>query len=64
MADYIRNTRDEYDIQGNYGGGHGFECVTSESTRKEARERLKEYRENEKGVPFRIVKRRVKLEVV
>lgn len=58
---YTRKTSDEYEIQGNYA--HGWEEVTSEDTRKEARERLKEYRENERGTAFRIVKRRVRMEV-
>jgi hypothetical protein len=59
---YIIKTTDEYQVQGNYGYGHGYEEVTSEQTRKEARLRLKEYRENELGVPFRIVHKRVKIE--
>lgn len=45
-----------YDVQGNYG--QGWETVTAEETREEAREQLKTYRDNEPGVPFRI--RRVK----
>ena len=56
-----RVTRDEYDIEGNYGYGHGYEVVTCEETWAEARERLAEYRENEPGVPFRIVRRRVRI---
>jgi hypothetical protein len=48
----------EYDVQGNYG--HGWETVTCEPTRKEALERIAEYRANEPGVAFRI--RRVKAE--
>jgi hypothetical protein len=50
----------EYEVQGNYG--HGYECVTSEATKAEANERLREYRENEPGVPFRV--RRVTAETV
>ncbi len=56
---YTRKTRDEYEVQGNYG--YGWEMVTCEDSRKEAKERLREYRENETGVAFKIVKRRVKL---
>ncbi len=56
-----RVTRDEYQIHGYYCGG--WEEVTCEDTRKEARERLKEYRENETGTAFKIVKRRVRLDV-
>jgi hypothetical protein len=53
---YTRKTRDLFDIEGAYG--YGWECVTCEETRKGARERLKEYRENEPGTPFRIRKYR------
>ena len=59
---YKRKTSDEFEVQGNYG--HGFECVTAEASLKEARARLREYRENEPGVPFRIIKRRVPLEAI
>jgi hypothetical protein len=57
---YTRKTRDEYEIQGHYGPQYGWECVTTEDTLKEARARLKEYRENE-PYPFRLVKRRVRI---
>lgn len=50
---YKRKTRDVFEIRGDYG--HGPECVTAEVTRREARERLREYRENEPGVCFIIV---------
>lgn len=56
----IRVTEDSYEVQGNYG--YGWECVTAETTRKEARERLKEYRANE-SVPFRLVVKRERIEV-
>lgn len=59
---YVRVTRDEYDVEGNYGYGDGWEAVTCEDSRREARERLREYRDNEPGVPFRIRKRRVRIE--
>lgn len=55
---YIRKTEDEFDIEAYYG--HGWEIVTCEDTYREARKRLREYRENEPGVSFRIKKRRVK----
>lgn len=58
---YTRKTKDEFEVQGNYGYGHGFECVTAEETKPEARKRLKEYRENEPGIPFKIVKKRVRI---
>lgn len=41
---YQRKTRDRWDIMTNWG--YGWECECSEYTRKEARQRLKEYREN------------------
>jgi DNA polymerase IIIc chi subunit len=56
---YQRKTIDEFEIQGLYSGQ--WESVTSEDSRKEARERLKEYRENERGTAFRLVKKRVKI---
>ena len=57
-----RTTRDEFEVRGNYGFGHGFEMVTTEDTRKEAKERLREYRDNEPGIPFKIVRVRVPLQ--
>ena len=41
---YIRKTIDRWDIVTNYG--YGWECECSEYTLKEAKQRLKEYREN------------------
>lgn len=61
---YIRKTYDEYEIQGYYGPQYGYEAVTTEETWKDAKAQLKCYRENERGVPFRIVKKRVRKEVV
>jgi len=40
-----------WDIQGNYG--QGWEVVTAEHRWADARERLREYRENEPGFRFR-----------
>lgn len=51
---YVRKTRDVFDVQGDYGHGDGFETVTAETSRVEARTRLAEYRANEPGIPFRI----------
>jgi hypothetical protein len=59
---YKRKTIDEYEIQGNYGYGYGFECVTTEETRQAAKEQIRCYRENEPGISFRIVKKRIKLQ--
>lgn len=56
MAD-VRKTIDEYDIQADYG--QGYETVTCEPTLWAARQAVKEYRENEPGVPLRIKKLRV-----
>lgn len=58
---YVRKTRDRFDVEVNYGYGHGYECVTSETTRGEARARLREYRENEPGFPMRMRKRRERI---
>ena len=58
MGAYIRKTRDEWEILGNYGYGWDVECT--EATAREARERLREYRDNGTGV-YRLVKRRVTL---
>jgi hypothetical protein len=48
----------EFEIQGDYGHGHGFEVECSESTRAEALKRLQEYRENGPGV-YRLRRRRI-----
>jgi len=55
---YQRKTSDEYQIHGDYG--QGFEEVTAATTRKEAKQLIKEYRENE-PYAFKIIKKRVKL---
>lgn len=56
---YVRKTRDVYEIQGDYGWG--WECVTTETTWTDAKDMVKCYRENERGVPFRIKKTREKI---
>lgn len=56
-----RKTKDVYEVRGDYGYGHGFEAVTAEETLREAKERLREYRANEPGTPFKIVKVRERL---
>ena len=55
-----RKTRDEYQIQGNYG--YGWEEITAEETRKDAIIQLKCYRENEPMYQHRIVKKRIRLD--
>lgn len=56
---YIRVTKDEYQIRQNCG--YGFEEVCSEDNYKEAKQRLKEYRENQPEYVVKIVKVRVSL---
>lgn len=56
---YTRKTRDEYELQANYG--QGFECVTTEDTLREAKAQKKAYLQNQPGIPYRIVKKRVKI---
>jgi hypothetical protein len=46
-------------LQGLYTGGHGWEDLTAETSHKEIRKRLKEYRDNEGG-RYRIIYRREK----
>lgn len=57
---YVRKTRDEFDIE--QKTCQGWEVVYSENTAREARERRKEYRENQPEYPVRIKKRRVRLQ--
>lgn len=54
---YERKTIDRWDIMTNYG--YGWECECSEYTWKEAKQRLKEYRENIRGA-VRVEKHREK----
>lgn len=53
---YKRKTRDLYILQGRYCDD--FEDVTYSTTLKEAKQDLKDYVENVKGVSFRIIKKR------
>ena len=48
-------------VQGNYGYGHGWEDVTAAENWKEAKGYLRDYRENERGVPFRVIRRRERI---
>jgi hypothetical protein len=57
-----RKTRDVYEVQGHYGF-HGWECVTAEETRAEAKQRMREYLTNEPGIGFRIVKKRERIQL-
>lgn len=56
---YQRKTRDEYQIWQCWA--HGWEEVSAADTWREARQLLKEYRENQPEAPVRCVRRRVKL---
>ena len=55
---YERKTIDVFEIRGDYGVG--FECVTCESTFRVAIAQKKVYRDNEPGIPFKIIIKRVK----
>ncbi len=55
---YNRKTVDEYRLMGDCG--LGYEVVLSETTKKEAFAQLKTYEENERGISFKIIKKRVK----
>lgn len=59
---YERKTIDTWELQLNYG--YGWEYTLTEFTRKEARARLKEDRENQPQYPARLVKKRVRKEEV
>jgi hypothetical protein len=62
---YKRKTIDEYQIQQFYGyKTGGWEVVCCEKSFKEAKQRLKEYRENMPEYPVRIKKIRVKKEEI
>ena len=51
---YIRKTVDEWQLLIDYGHGHGFEEVTAENTRRDIKQRQKEYRENCPEYPSKI----------
>jgi predicted metal-binding protein len=58
---YKRKTRDRWDIMTNYG--YGWECECSEYTWPEAKQTLKEYRDNAAGrFSVRIEKHRERIE--
>lgn len=54
---YKRKTQDEFQIWGNYG--QGFEELTAESSHIEARNRIKEYRQNQPEGAYKIVIKRI-----
>ena len=49
----------EYEIQQNWGYGDGWECVCTEVDHAEAKQRLREYRENQPEAPVRLRRVRV-----
>lgn len=53
-----RKTRDVWVVEQRWPGGHGWEIVTEESNRDDARLRLAEYRENQPEAPVRMRKSR------
>lgn len=55
MGKYVRKTVDRWDIMANYG--YGWDCECSEYTSKDAKQTLKEYRENGSGT-YRLEKHR------
>jgi hypothetical protein len=56
---YTRKTTDEYEILADYG--YGYEVVTTETTLNEAKQRAREYQENDTYArDIKIKKRRVK----
>jgi hypothetical protein len=57
---YKRKTEDEFELQADYG--FGWECETTETTRREARQRLREYRTNGVHAPMRIKHRRIPIQ--
>lgn len=57
---YQRKTRDEWEVQGNYG--QGWECVCAEDRYREAREQFETYQANEPQYRHRIKRVRVPLE--
>jgi hypothetical protein len=57
---YIRKTRDEFDIE--QQTTEGWEVVSSEPTRRLARQAVREYRENQPEFPVRVVKHRVRIQ--
>lgn len=57
MAKRINKYLYEINVQGKYSSG--WEDVTGARNWSEARKHKREYRENEPGIPFRIIQRRV-----
>jgi hypothetical protein len=58
---YKRKTRDTWELHVNYGFGHGWEHELTEYARSEAKQRLKEYRENCPQYPAKVIKKRERI---
>jgi len=56
-----RTTRDVFVVQGNYGFGHGWEDLTQEDSRPDARAQYRTYRENEPQYRHRVITRRERI---
>jgi hypothetical protein len=59
---YQRKTRDEFIVEGYFSDEYEWEEVTAEDTKKEIRERLKEYRANDPKHDYRWRVRRVRIQ--
>jgi len=58
---YARKTKDTYILLANYG--QGWEEETEETTYKELKERLKEYRQNAPQYSYKGIIKRVKIKI-
>ena len=58
---YTRKTKDIYEVNGNYGYGHGFEYLIAYDNYKDARDCLRLYRINLPEGVYKIVKIREKI---
>lgn len=54
-----RITRDTWEVHGNYG--YGWDCLTAEPSRRDALQRLREYRENEPQAAHKLIMRRERI---
>jgi hypothetical protein len=57
---YVRKTTDTWEIQGFYHGS--WELETTETSRKDAKQALRDYRKNMPNIPHRSVYKREKIE--
>jgi len=54
----VPKTKLQFVVQGRYGS-FGWEDLTAEDVYREGRQRLREYNENEREYPHRMIRRRV-----